>query len=56
MKTRDKLQNPKPKLQINPKLQIPTGGQPRTGRFGVWILGLLWVLDFGFWIFSKNGH
>jgi hypothetical protein len=48
MRERDKLQNPKPKIQTNPKFQN-SNSKPsaRCLEFGDWSLFGFWVLDFG---------
>src|SRR5687768_16245126 len=58
------LQIPKSKLQINSNSQ--TSNQPRgsgrtlpvhswrTCKFGAWSLKFLWMLEFGFWRFSRR--
>src|SRR2546421_664188 len=46
MEERCKSQNPNPKLQNNPKLQLSKA----TVRFGIWDFIGIWILGFGIWV------
>src|SRR5207302_9702174 len=41
------------KIQAPEKPQIPSSNTRRRPTFGIWILGLLWILDLGSWCFSQ---